>query len=374
MQITRAAQESLITPEFTLSLLTVDKDRMPEELEDSLMSIVVPCFNVGDYIGKFLDSILEQDYGHIELILVNDGSTDKTGDVISQYLPSLRRRLLKVVVVEQENRGLAGAINSGLKLFSGEFLMWPDPDDWITPHSVRRRVELLQENPEVGLLRSNCQIYDQSAGDFCGYFLPTDTPVGLYAGLFGEIIKRETFTAPVSSTVRSSAFLEQYPCRTIFESRNASQNFQMLLPVTYFYPVLLTGESLGTYRVRADSRSRSARDPALLLQRHMTIHEVLQKTLDRMKDPKRELKDFLRVHYERNIFLPLYFETGKFDDALRLLRVQSLGGLKFQVLSLLVCVARFCGRSGALAVRLRRVFKRLIRYHGKWDEVVRDQS
>ena len=92
------------------------------------LSIIVPVYNVKDYLPKCVDSILSQSFGDFELILVNDKSPDDSGDICRRYALSDKR----VVYVEREvNGGLSAARNSGLKVAKGDIVTFIDSDDYI---------------------------------------------------------------------------------------------------------------------------------------------------------------------------------------------------------------------------------------------------
>ncbi|WP_312518573.1 glycosyltransferase family 2 protein [Anaerospora sp.] len=91
----------------------------------TLVSIIMPAFNVGSYIGKSIESIINQEYQNWELIVVNDGSTDNTGEVVQAY--SCRDSRIKLY--EQENSGVSAARNCGMFHAAGEYLAFLDGDD-----------------------------------------------------------------------------------------------------------------------------------------------------------------------------------------------------------------------------------------------------
>lgn len=93
------------------------------------VSIITPCYNGEHKISKFLDSLLNQTYNNIELIVVNDGSLDKTEEVINSYKEKLISKGMDFIYLYQSNQGQAAAINNALKYFTGKYLMWPDSDD-----------------------------------------------------------------------------------------------------------------------------------------------------------------------------------------------------------------------------------------------------
>lgn len=103
---------------------------------------------------------MNQTYKNIELIFVNDGSTDKTEEIVLGYLPAFRQEGMKLIYKRQANAGQAAALNEGLKWFSGEFLTWPDSDDYLDPLSIEKRVDFLEYNPDYGLVRSNAYYVD----------------------------------------------------------------------------------------------------------------------------------------------------------------------------------------------------------------------
>lgn len=91
------------------------------------LSIIVPIYNVEKYLVRCIDSILSQTYKDFELILVNDGSPDKCDEIIEYYAQKDNR----IVTIHQENKGVSAARNAGLKIATGKYVGFVDPDDWI---------------------------------------------------------------------------------------------------------------------------------------------------------------------------------------------------------------------------------------------------
>ncbi len=110
------------------------------------VSIVVPCYNKKDYIGAMLESVLAQEWDNIELVLVNDGSTDGTRDVIVSYLPKIDKRGLEVKFIDQENGGCCKAVHTGLVHMTGDYFCLVDADDEIEPQYVSTMASWLDEN------------------------------------------------------------------------------------------------------------------------------------------------------------------------------------------------------------------------------------
>ena len=99
-------------------------------MEKKMVSIITPCYNGGKLLSRYLDSVLKQTYKNIELIIVNDGSSDNTEKIVISYKGQFKKEGMKLVYIYQDNKGLGGAINTGLKHFTGDYLCWADYDDF----------------------------------------------------------------------------------------------------------------------------------------------------------------------------------------------------------------------------------------------------
>jgi glycosyltransferase involved in cell wall biosynthesis len=122
----------------------------PERLDimQPKVSIVIPCYNKADYISNMFDSIIAQKWDNIEIIMVNDGSTDGTREIIAAYVPKFAERGFETIVVDQENRGVAAAVYEGFKRFTGEYVCQIDADDELDPEYVSVLAGWLVENHE----------------------------------------------------------------------------------------------------------------------------------------------------------------------------------------------------------------------------------
>ena len=92
---------------------------------EALVSVIIPVYNVAHYLEEALDSVLNQSYGKLEIIIVNDGSTDESGRICDTYAEKDRR----VKVIHQNNKGLSAARNTGIERSTGQVIAFLDPDD-----------------------------------------------------------------------------------------------------------------------------------------------------------------------------------------------------------------------------------------------------
>ena len=86
-----------------------------------LVSIITPCYNGAKYLNRFFDSLLQQTYSNIEVIIVNDGSIDETEEIILEHKEALLNKGYLFKYIKQENAGPAAAINAGLHVFTGDY-------------------------------------------------------------------------------------------------------------------------------------------------------------------------------------------------------------------------------------------------------------
>ena len=112
-----------------------------------LVSIIVPVYNHQKYVSECLTSILEQDYPCIELIVINDGSTDESDTIIREYHDSHSKQF---TYISKKNEGLIRTLNIGLDRSNGEYFCELASDDILLPGSIRKRVEFLGAHPDVG--------------------------------------------------------------------------------------------------------------------------------------------------------------------------------------------------------------------------------
>jgi glycosyltransferase involved in cell wall biosynthesis len=121
-----------------------------------LVSVIIPAYNAERTIAETLDSVLSQSYGNVEVLVVDDGSTDRTAEIVRQYQP-------RVSYFYQENSGsCAVPRNTGILHSRGELLSFIDADDLMTPSRIGRQVDFLTRHPSVALVISDYQNFSSS--------------------------------------------------------------------------------------------------------------------------------------------------------------------------------------------------------------------
>ena len=168
-----------------------------------LFTIIVPVYNVEKYINQCLDSILNQTYNTIEIILVNDGSTDSSGLICDEYV-NLDSR---IKVIHQKNGGLSMARNTGLANANGEYVWFIDSDDWIVDNALQILADQIMQNESVEMISF-------SMIDFYENYNSYSSPMFLNAVAASDgnnfIASNKLFYAPACSYLYSFNFLKIY--------------------------------------------------------------------------------------------------------------------------------------------------------------------
>lgn len=196
-------------------------------MEKGLVSIIVPCYNGEQFVDRCMESIIQQDYQDVEVVVVDDGSTDGSKEKILAWAEKFDTAHKSLKYVYQENKGISGAINTGLKIIDGEYLSLIDIDDEFLAGCFSERVSYLNKNPEVNVVRSNGYVLN---GDHRWMFAYDEKMV--QPDIFRLLLRGETYNWAGSYMIRTSALFDFYPEKSIYPSR-FGQNLQLLLPMTY---------------------------------------------------------------------------------------------------------------------------------------------
>lgn len=279
--------------------------------EKGLVSIVTPCYNGEDTIYRLLDSVLLQDYDKIEFIVVDDGSTDSTSEVVKRYVPKFNDKGINLIYLYQENQGQATAINKGLEIMRGEFFIWPDSDDFFSSSgSIRKMVEvLMNSSDDVGMVRCAANIVDETLKQI----KVVRTRNKSHSSLFVDCIleKNGFYFTPGTNMVKSELLKKELIDNQI-DTNKEGQNWQILLPMLYNYKCIVLSEILFTIVQRKESHSRQKKSYQSSLYRLDGLKKILVETIKRMKSMPDQEKYYWNTQIEekylkKNIILNIFF-------------------------------------------------------------------
>ncbi len=123
-----------------------------------LISVIIPAYNIEKYIGECLDSVINQSYKNLEILVVNDGSKDNTAQVIEEYV--IRDNRIKHLL--KENSGVSDTRNYGLDRAKGDLISFVDGDDFIDPDMYECLVSEFEKNPDVDIVKFGFTTFDSN--------------------------------------------------------------------------------------------------------------------------------------------------------------------------------------------------------------------
>jgi glycosyltransferase involved in cell wall biosynthesis len=214
--------------------------------KQELVSVVIPCYNQARYLGEAIQSVLKQSYRNYEVIVVDDGSTDDTGEVASSYEG--------VRVVRQQNQGLSAARNSGLKQSRGEYVVFVDADDRLMEEALEVGVEALNAHPDAAFVFGHFQLINAEGN--C---------ISVQRGAFSDedyyltLLQYNFIGVPAMVTYRRSVF------DTVVGFDNSvspAADYDMYLRVAREFPIHCHHQLVAEYR---QHQSQMSRDAALMM-------------------------------------------------------------------------------------------------------------
>lgn len=210
-------------------------------MQEKLVSVVIPTHNRGDLITETIESVLTQSYGNIEIIVVDNGSTDDTEEVIKKI------NAANLQYIKQENSGgPAGPRNTGVRMSRGEYVAFLDSDDIWLGDKIKRQVEIFEKMPEVGLVFCQCRFFGKQ------YREKTIYPAKGYSGyVFDEIIKGN-FVPTVSVICRRTALMETGAFDESIKLR-AFEDYELWMRLAYKYHFYFINEPLCLFRMHAQN-------------------------------------------------------------------------------------------------------------------------
>lgn len=143
-----------------------------------MISIIISVYNVEKYLEECLYSIFNQTYNNIEIILVNDGSTDNSLNIINKY----REKYSNIVYIEQENKGLSEARNLGLRVAKGDYILYIDSDDYIDLNMLQLMIDKIKKDNSDMVIIGHTEFYDDINGKDVNIYLDIDEKK-IYTGI-----------------------------------------------------------------------------------------------------------------------------------------------------------------------------------------------
>jgi glycosyltransferase involved in cell wall biosynthesis len=205
------------------------------------VSVIIPTYNRPKWLPEAIDSVLNQTYHDIEIIVVNDGSTDDTEKVLEPYMDKIR-------YIYKENGGPSpsSAVNAGIAAAKGEYIARLDDDDLFLPEKTELQVKMFEENPDLGLVTSHHYVIDAD-GKILYLKEVEDFPEH---GIFYRMLQYCLFAQP-TVMVRKECYDRVGLYRYIL-----AEDYDMWLRISRFYPAGVVNKPLAMYRRHGSNISR----------------------------------------------------------------------------------------------------------------------
>lgn len=211
--------------------------------EEGLVSVVIPCYNASSYIEECLNGLLSQTYKNIEVILVNDASTDHTVKIVEQWIEKTNPSFPIIICNLPVNTGFAGALNIGYFMSSGEYIAVNDADDISHPLRFEKQVNFLKENPDYDLIGTNYRSFTDDNKEngkeanwlYYGEDIRKIYAIGKHCVCHGTILFRGKVFDLLGGPTRRITGAEDY--EFIVKFLNAKLKIDNLREVLYYYRV-----------------------------------------------------------------------------------------------------------------------------------------
>jgi glycosyltransferase involved in cell wall biosynthesis len=214
------------------------------------VSVIIPTYNYCHFLGEAIQSVLEQTFSDFELIVVDDGSTDNTKEVVDSFGDS------RIRYIYQENRGVSAARNTGIKVSSGEYVAFLDSDDMWLPENLELKVKVLDSRSDVALICSDAYVFNDDTSDILGR-LWHDKKSADRVNLqrvskqpLKEMLSRGGFIAPQLTVVRREVFTE---VGYFDESLYVGEDWDMFIRIFLRFPIEVLDKPLVRMRKHRDS-------------------------------------------------------------------------------------------------------------------------
>ena len=240
-----------------------------------LVSVIVPVYQVENYIAQTINSVLNQTYPHFELLIIDDESPDRSIEICQQFNDS------RIKIISQKNRGLAGARNTGIRNAKGDYLAFLDSDDLWLSEKLARHVQHLDSSPQVGVSFSRSQFIDGQSQPLGIYQMPKlhnitpshllcRNPIGNGSApvIRKEVFEMIAFEANLHGEVETFYFDENF---------RQSEDIECWLRIAAETPWKIEGiaEALTLYRVNSEGLS------ANVLKQYDSWEQMINKHRDR---------------------------------------------------------------------------------------------
>jgi len=248
-------------------------------MTSDLVSVVIPVYNSEKFLKQCLDSILTQSYQNIEIIAVDDGSTDTSSGILERYSD-------KINIISQKNQGLASALNLGISKMKGSWFKWFSPDDVMYSNTIETLIDEAKNHPDNTIIYSNWNIIDDT-GNILREFHESNYNELSEFDFNVRLLDGQQIN--VNTTLIPATLFKKYGVRELDDPVAIDYDFFLRSALLHDAKFRLTSQPLVKYRIHSDQLS----------------HKNISKTLNYISEIKDEilmkLDEPLRIKYNHGL-------------------------------------------------------------------------
>jgi glycosyltransferase involved in cell wall biosynthesis len=267
------------------------------------ISIIIPTFNRAKLIERAIISVLTQTYQDFEIIVVDDGSTDNTKDVVLYFGNQIR-------YMRQDNRGPSSARNAGIEASRGKFIGFLDSDDYFMKRNLEIKIPFLESNPQIGWVYSDWKYVDDEDNYIeRGSLKFKYSEKKLYGNIFEELLKSRNFISPCTVVVRKSVLEDIGHFDPLIPSQ---EEYDLWLRISLKYPVYYIDDILVNVTLHSGSLSKNF---TKWVQGNSIIADKLKHLIPNDWKNRRQILD--KILADKHTFIGRdFFQKGQFNEAI----------------------------------------------------------
>jgi len=259
------------------------------------VSVIIPTYNRANLISETIDSVLDQTYKDYEIIVIDDGSTDNTQEVLSLYGERIK-------IIQQNNQGQGPARNTGIKSSRGEWIAFLDSDDLWKPNKLKEQVDFLKNKPNLAWVYSDAEVFEDTTGLMLYSFGERQR---LYEGDILEKLLIQDFIPSPTPLINKKVFEHV----GYFLNYESAQDWDMWIRIAEYYPIGLISESLALYRKHPGNITSS-----LTWEKKYSCRiDIIKNAIERNPEQLKKVKDLAISNIKLGLCKSLLQEGNKVD-------------------------------------------------------------
>jgi glycosyltransferase involved in cell wall biosynthesis len=249
-----------------------------------LVSVIIPCYNHGHYLQAAIESVLQQTHSAVEIIVVDDGSTDNTKQVAHGYA--------QVKYIWQKNKGLSASRNTGIRNCSGNWVIFLDADDWLYPDAIATNLHYLQQNKQAAFVSGSYDIVNEATN------IIAECKIEINANHYQHFLYYN-YVGMISTVLYRRWIFDEF---LFDETLKACEDYDLYLKIARKYPVNHHTEKIAAYRKHSLNMSL---DFDVMLSSALSVLHRQKKSLTTCAEVKAYKKGqlFWRKYYAMKTYL-----------------------------------------------------------------------